>query len=106
MLNGSPRPPAPASLDELRPVDRFDGDFDLLPFAAGVRYGAVPLYPTSGDFQDFAGVKVHEERAEACWHLEAIRWRMQHPGKPLNDGLKDIARATADSILRMTGRVS
>lgn len=85
---------------ELSAIDRFDGEFDYLPFAAGIRYGAVPPYPTSEDFQNFAGVKEHEQRPEAHWHLEAIRWRRANPGKPLNDGLKDIARATAAAIIK------
>jgi hypothetical protein len=82
----------------LSAIDRFEGDFDTLPFAAGVRYGAVPEYPRSEDFQNFAGTKEHEQRPEAHWQLEAIRWRLAHPGRPLNEGLKDIARATAAAI--------
>jgi hypothetical protein len=81
-------------------IDRFDGDFDLLPFAAGVRYGQVPLYPTSQDFQNFACTKAWEHRPEAHWHLEAIRWRMVNMGKPLNEGLRDIAKATAAAIIK------
>jgi hypothetical protein len=88
----------------LTAIDRFEGDFDLLPFTAHVRYGAVPLYPTNEDFHNFVSTKVHEERPEACWQLEAIRWRLHNPGKPLDGGLKAIALATAESILRMGGR--
>lgn len=87
----------------LSAIDSFDGDFDFLPFAAALRYGPVPLYPLDGDFQGFACVKEHEQRPEAHWHLEAIRWRMAHPGKPLNDGLRDIARATAAAIRKTQG---
>lgn len=76
-------------------IDLFDGEFSFLPFEASVRYGEVPLYPTSEDFHNFVSTKFHEQRPAAHWHLEAIRWRRKHPGKPLNDGLKEIAIATA-----------
>lgn len=82
-------------------IDRFEGDFDLLPIAAHLRYGEVPLYPVSEDFHNFVSTKVHERRPEACWQLEAIRWRLQNPGRPLNEGLKVIAVATAAAIFRM-----
>jgi len=72
----------------------------MLPFAAGVRYGSVPEWPTREDFQNFACTKEHEQRPEAHWHLEAIRWRLAHPGKPLNDGLREIAVKTADAIIK------
>jgi hypothetical protein len=90
--------------EEISAIDRFEGDFDLLPIAAHVRYGAVPPYPTSEDFQNFACTKEHEQRPEAHWHLEAIRWRRQHPGVALDDGLRDIAKSTATVILKTIGR--
>lgn len=82
----------------LTAVETFDGDFSFLPFAAGVRYGQVPLYPTSEDFQRFACTKAHEERPEAYWQLEAIRWRRQNAAHPLD--IKAIAVATAAAIYR------
>lgn len=86
----------------LHAIDRFEGDFDLLPFAAGIRYGEVSLYPTSEDFQNFACTCSRERRPEACWQLDAVRWRRSEGyGRPLNDGLKAIAVATAVAIRRM-----
>jgi hypothetical protein len=94
-------PPGTSSAYErLSAVDRFEGDFDLLPVAAHLRYGAVPEYPRSEDFQSFAGTKEHEQRPEAHWHLEAIRWRLRHPGKPLSEGLREIAKATASALYK------
>jgi len=84
----------------LSAIDRFEGDFDLLPLAAHIRYGAVPAYPTSEDFQNFAGTKEHEQRPEAHWHLEAIRWRRANLGSPLDAGLRAIAIATAAAIIK------
>ncbi len=84
---------------ELTALDRFDGEFSFLPFEAGVRYGEVPLYPTGEDFQNAACVCAHEQRPAAVWFREAIRWR-RGPGygRPLNEGLKAIASATATAI--------
>ena len=79
--------------------DSFDGDFDLLPFAAGVEFGPVPEYPLDSDFQ-MAGMRADESPA-ARWQCEAIRWRRANPGKPLNDGLKSIALRVAAALHRL-----
>jgi hypothetical protein len=82
----------------ISPIDRFDGDFDFMPFAAHVRYGAVPTYTTSEDFQ-LAAVTVAADLdvyAEAHWHLEAVRERRLRPGCALD----------AETIRAINGRVA
>ena len=73
-------------------IDRFDGSFEWLPLAAHLRYGAVPAYPTSQDFQRAAcAVSVDlDTHAEAHWYLEAVRERRLHPGRTLNEAARDI----------------
>lgn len=76
----------------MNPIDRFDGDFDFLPTAAHLRYGAIPVVVTSSDFQS-AAVRVSGDldvHAEAHWYLEAIRERRLNPSRLLNDGMRDI----------------
>jgi hypothetical protein len=68
-------------------IHTFNGDFDFLSVAAHFRYGAVPAYPTSQDFQA-AAVAVSSDLdtyVEAHWHLEAVRERRQRPGCALDD---------------------
>lgn len=81
----------------LAPIDCFTGDFDLLPIAAHLRYGDVPAWASSEDFQN-AAVRVSSDLdtyAEAHWHIEAVRWRRANGGRPLDEGLREIAQATA-----------
>jgi hypothetical protein len=76
--------------------DRFDGEFDFLPFDAHVRYGAVPEWPVEADFHNAVSVAFHERRPSAVWRKEAVRWRLHNGGKALD--LKTIASATAKAL--------
>lgn len=64
-------------------------DFDLLPFAAHVRFGEVPMWPLDEHFH-LAGSDVADSEADpaaslaAQWRLEAVRWRRHHGGQPLD----------------------
>jgi hypothetical protein len=78
----------------------FDGDFEMLPFRAHVLYGDVPLYPISEDFHLAVSVAFGRDDAAADWRVEAVRWRLAHMGKPLNEGLREIAAATAARLYR------
>lgn len=76
----------------INPIDRFDGDFDLLPIAAHLRYG-MPGH----DFQ-FAAVRVADDLdvyAEAHWYLEATRERALNPACVLNERLSAICARVA-----------
>jgi hypothetical protein len=78
--------------DAIQPVDRFDGDFDVLPFAAHIRYGTIPHTVTSGDFQ-LAACVVSEDLdtyPEAHWYIEAMRERRINPGRALNEAKREI----------------
>lgn len=70
-----------------------DGDFDFLPFRACLLYGDVPEYPIQGDFEHAVSVAFGARDAAADWRVEAVRWRRQHPGTPMDR--KAIAIATA-----------
>lgn len=81
----------------------FDGSFDLLPLACSLYFAPVPLFPIEGDFELAVSQAFHTEdgsfeHAAARWRVEAIRWRRQHAGKPLN--LDAIAKATAGHLYR------
>lgn len=76
--------------------DRFDGEFDFLPFASHVRYGALPEWPIEAEFHNAVSVAFHERHPAAVWRKEAVRWRLHNGGKPLD--LKAIARATATAL--------
>ena len=82
--------------------DRFEGDFDLLPFAAGVLFGEVPLYPLGDEFQR-AAMRADESPA-ARWQCEAIRWRRINGPRPLNEGLHSIALRVAAALHRLNAR--
>ena len=82
---------------------RFDGDFALLPFRAGIRYGAVPAYPTSAEFH--AAVSNAdadlEEYPEAHWHIEAVRERRLNPGRSLDEARPDINARVARRLYEL-----
>lgn len=80
--------------------DGFAGDFDFLPVRAHILFGAVPAYPTDGDFHHAVSVAFGREDVAADWRVEAIRWRRGNPGAELD--LPAIARATA---ARLFGKV-
>jgi len=84
----------------IAPVDRFDGDFDLLPFAAQIRYRQVDSCP---DFQSVA-VEMSADLdvyPEAHWFLEASRERHLRPCCVFDDvTLKAIARRVAQRLYR------
>lgn len=84
----------------LAPIDRFDGEFTFLPFAAQLRYGAVPTHPSSNDFQSAACVVADDLDlyVEAHWHLEAVRERVLHPGRALDDAMRDINARVAKRL--------
>ena len=79
------------------PIDRFSGDFDVLPIMAHFRYGQVPVRPTSDDFQLTACLVESDldVYAEAHWFLEAVRERRLHPARPLEDAKREIASRVA-----------
>lgn len=81
----------------LAPIDRFDGDFDFLPFAAQLRYGEVPSHPSREDFQLAACVVSGDldTYAEAHWHIEAVRERRLNPGRLLDEAKRDINNRVA-----------
>lgn len=68
----------------LSPDFQFDGDFDLLPFAAEMAYGIVPQYPTDSDFHEAVSLVAHERTAASVWFLEAVRARRKQPWQPLD----------------------
>lgn len=84
----------------LAPIDLFDGDFDFLPLAAHLRYGAVPEYPTSVDFHNAVSLVADDtdRYVEAWWHVEAIRERILHPGRKLDDAKRDINNRVAKRL--------
>ena len=80
--------------------DRFEGDFDFLPFLSCVEVGPVPEFPTSDDFQTWA-IGADESPARR-WKLEAIRYRIQNPGAKLEgEALKTIAVEVAKHLYRL-----
>jgi hypothetical protein len=85
----------------LNPIDAFAGDFEFLPLAAQLRYGAVPTHPTSENFQ-CAAVTVADDLdcyAEAHWHIEAVRERRLNPGRALDDAaLREIGARVAKRL--------
>jgi hypothetical protein len=92
--------------NNLQPIDRFSGDFEFLPVAAHLRYGAIPVIVTSSDFQ-LAAVRVSadlEVYAEAHWHLEAVRERRLNPSRSLNDAMRDINDRVARRLYERTVR--
>ena len=78
-------------------------DLDLLPLRAHVLFGEVPRYPTDDDFHGAASDVFHEEDEPAThWRLEAVRWRLHHPGTPLDDvALATIAGRTAARLFAL-----
>jgi hypothetical protein len=77
-------------------IDNFDGDFDMLPLRAHIEYGAVPEYPTEGDFAmavTMALGNAHDPAAQ--WRLEAIRERRLRPGVTLESAKAEINRRAA-----------
>ena len=78
----------------------FNGDFEVLPFAASVPYGAVPSHVTSNAFQSAAVALVDDLQSypEAHWHLEATRERLLHPGRSLDEASGDINRRVAQRL--------
>lgn len=85
----------------LTKIDRFDGEFDFLPFAAHLEYGPVPEWPTSEDFHLAVSVAFGADDPAAEWRVAAIRYRIANGGKPLDDAaLREIARETAARIRR------
>lgn len=85
-------------------IDNFQGQFEFLPLRAHIMFGAVPEYPSEGDFH-LAAMAVHNEGTDdvaAHWRLEAVRYRRLNPGAPLNtQALKTIAEAVAARIFRV-----
>lgn len=76
----------------LQPIDRFNGDFEFLPLAAQIRYGAIPAIVT-GEWFQLAAVTVADDLnsyAEAHWYIEAIRERRINPARSLNEAMRDI----------------
>jgi hypothetical protein len=90
--------------NNLAPIDRFDGDFDFLPLAAHVRYGQIPKFPSSGDFQSAVCLVVDDldKYVEAHWYLEATRERILHPGRALDDAKRDINGRVASRLHKRT----
>lgn len=80
------------------PSNPFLGDFDLLPFAAQIAHGSVPLYPTSNDFQTTAMELGDSHDAAALWHLEAVRERRLNPARPLEDAKANINSRVAKRL--------
>lgn len=84
-------------------IDSFSGDFEWLPIAAHFRYGQVPQFPTSDEFQS-ACVRVSgdlDRYAEAHWFLEAVRERRMNPGRTMDeDALHDISERVAQRLYR------
>jgi hypothetical protein len=79
----------------------FQGDFDFLPLRAHLLYGAVPEFPTEGDFAMAAtAVASDPNEAAAHWQIEAIRARRSHSGAPLNELLSEINRATSARLYK------
>lgn len=76
------------------PGNPFLGDFDLLPIAAHLAHGEVPLHPTSEDFQ-LAATRGDSHDAADIWYLEAVRERRLHPGRALDDAKHDIGERVA-----------
>jgi hypothetical protein len=92
-------------MENLTAIDRFDGDFDMLPLRAHVVYGEVPLYPIEADFHHAVSVAFGAEDPAAEWRVEAVRWRLRNQGQPLSDAaLKTIAVATAKRLQRRIER--
>ena len=89
-----------AATTTLTANDRFEGDFDFLPFLSNMEVGPVPEFPTSDDFQAWA-IGADESPARR-WKLEAIRYRIQNPGAKLEgEALKAIATAVAKNLYRI-----
>ncbi len=89
----------------VNPIDKFDGDFDMLPIAAHFRYGAIPVNVGSSDFQS-AAVRISADMdtyAEAHWYLEAIRERRINPMRSLNDAMRDINARVARRLYKRRG---
>lgn len=87
------------SINDTFQADAFCGDFDTLPVRSHLLFGAVPLFPTSDDFQLAAMVASHANDAAAEWRVEAIRWRRGNEGKPLD--LRAIAVATSERLFKL-----
>ena len=88
----------------INPIDRFAGDFEFLPLAAHIRYGAIPVIVTGNDFQS-AAVRVSRDLdvyAEAHWYLEAIRERRLNPTRSLNEAMSDINARVARRLYERT----
>lgn len=69
----------------------------LWPLRASMLLDPVPLHPLDGDFQRAAmEAASHELEPAYAWRLEAVRWRMHHPGRSLDLGA--IEAATRDTL--------
>lgn len=84
----------------------FDGEFSFLPLAAGLRYSAIPEYPTSADFQNAACCVAWDldKYPEAHWYIEAIRERILNPGRKLDDAAHDINKRVATRLYELVTR--
>ena len=73
-------------------------DFHDLPLCEAVL--PVPLRPDHADL-NLADLycALYPDNPAARWHVEAVRWRMRHPGAPLRDGIASINAATMAALL-------
>ena len=58
----------------------FSGDFERLPFEAGTRFGPIPQYPSSAEYQHAvsrAGDLAASGDAAAIYHIVAFKARMK-----------------------------
>ena len=83
-----------------------DMDFDFAPFACDLILGAVPLYPTTADFQRASMAQQGNESAIVRWYFEAIKIRLAHPGAPMDVIAPQAAERTKQWIDRMRARVT
>jgi hypothetical protein len=78
----------------------FTGDFEILPFRAGILFGSVPTNPTAADFhRAVSDLEINKTDAAAHWRLEAIRERRMTPGVALvGETLRAVNRRVAKRL--------
>jgi len=69
---------------------------------AHIECGQLPTIATSDDFQR-AGMRADPEQPWTVWHLEAIRFKLHNPGKPLDT--QAVQAATLATIEKLKARV-
>lgn len=73
---------------------------------AHIECGQLPTIATPDDFQR-AGMQVDPEQPWTVWHLEAVRFKLHNPGKPLDtEAVQSATLATIETLKRRADRLS